>query len=235
MIKLMMCDLDNTLLPLHTQDKFVEIWFRDVAKKFHEHGLNAAHALNAMNEGCRAMVFNKSNQLNIDLFYEVACGLSGYPREVLEPVLNDYYATTFDNVRKIARENPYAPMIARLMREKAQYAVIATMPMFPIEACDKRLSWVGLSAKMFDLVTTCDYSTACKPNPKYFQEILEDFNVKPSEALMIGNDVREDMEPCELLGINTFLVTDNIITHGLPYSRFRQGDYPALIDYLNSL
>ena len=43
-------------------------------------------------------------------------------------------------------------------REKAEHAVIATMPMFPIEACNKRLSWVGLNASMFDLVTTCDHS-----------------------------------------------------------------------------
>ena len=36
MIKLIMSDLDNTLLPLYTQEKFVDIWFRDVAKKFYE-------------------------------------------------------------------------------------------------------------------------------------------------------------------------------------------------------
>ena len=235
MIKLIMCDLDNTLLPLYTQEKFVDIWFRDVAKKFYEHHLNQAIGLNAMNEGCRAMVFNKGGKLNIDVFYEVACELSGYTREQLEAVMNDYYATTFDNVREIARENPYAPQIARLMREKAEHAVIATMPMFPIEACNKRLSWVGLNASMFDLVTTCDYSSTCKPNTQYYAEILEDFNVKPHQALMIGNDVREDMEPCEQLGIDTFLVTEHLITHNLPYSRFRQGNYPDLIEYLDSL
>lgn len=235
MIKLIMCDLDNTLLPLVTQEKFVDIWFRDVAKKFYEHNLNQAIGLNAMNEGSRAMVFNKGQKLNIDVFYEVACGHSGFTREQLEAVMNDYYATTFDNVREIARENPYAPEIARLMRKKAEYAVIATMPMFPLEACDKRLSWVGLSASMFDLVTTCDNSSACKPSTQYYAQILEDFGVKPQEALMIGNDVREDMEPCEQLGIDTFLVTEHLITHNLPYRRFRQGNYPVLIDFLKRL
>ncbi len=235
MKKLIMCDLDNTLLPLYTQEKLVEIWFRDVAKKFHEHGLNPANTLNAVNEGCRAMAFNQGAKINIDVFYDTACELSGYPREQLDAVMADYYNTTFDHVREIARQNPFAPQIARLMREKAQYAVIATMPMFPMQACDKRLSWVGLSASMFDLVTTSDYSSYCKPNEKYYSEILDDFGVKPSEALMIGNDVREDMEPCEQLGIDTFLVTDHIITHQLPYRRFTQGNYPVLIEYLQSL
>ena len=235
MIKLIMSDMDNTLVPLYTQDKFVDIWFRDIAKKFYEHGLNQAVALNAMNDGCRAMVFNTGEKRNIDVFYEVACARSGYTREELEPVIDDYYATTFENVREIARENPYAPEIARLMREKAEHTVLATMPMFPLEACEKRLRCVGLDASMFDLVTTCDFSSYCKPNENYYAEILMHFGVKPKEALMIGNDVREDMEPCEQLGIETFLVTDHIITHNLPYSRFEQGNYPVLIEYLKSL
>lgn len=235
MLKLIMCDLDNTLLPLYTQEKFVEIWFRDVARKFREHGLDPAKAINAMNDGCRAMIFNDGKKPNIEVFYDVACELSGYPRDVIAPVLDDYYSSAFETVREIARKNPYAVQIARLMREKADYAVIATMPMFPLEACDRRMRWVGLKARMFDLVTTCGYSSYCKPDPRYYAEILDDFGVKPDEALMIGNDVREDMEPCERLGIATFLVTDHMITHNLPYNRFRRGNYPVLIDYLNSL
>lgn len=235
MKKLIMSDLDNTLLPLYTQEKFVEIWFRDIAKKFYEHGLNQAVALNAMNDGCRAMVFNQGEKKNIDVFYDVACRVSGYTRKQLSPVLDDYYTSTFENVRELARTNPYAVQAARLMRQKARYAVIATMPMFPIEACDMRLSWVGLRADMFDLVTTCDFSSYCKPKNEYYQEILDHFGVKPRDALMIGNDVREDMQPCRALGIDTFLVTDHIITHNLPYDDYRQGGYPELIRYLNTL
>lgn len=230
-----MCDLDNTLLPLNTQEKFAEMWFRDVAKKFLEHGLNPSVALNAMNEGCRAMLFNQGEKPNIEAFYDVACDISCYTREEIEPVIDDYYATTFDNVRELAGENPYAPEIARLMKEKARHAVIATMPLFPYEACKKRMSWVGVDAEMFDLVTTCDLSSFSKPNPNYFIEILNRFGVRPNEALMIGNDVREDMEPCEFIGVSEFLVTDHVITHNLPYSRFRQGTYEELIEYLKKL
>ena len=235
MKKLIMSDLDNTLLPLYTQKEFVEIWFRDVAKKFYEYGLNQAVLLNAVNDGCRAMIFNDGKRSNIDVFYDVVTEKSGYARAQLDPVFADYYSSTFANVKEIAGENPYAPEIARLMREKAEYAVIATMPMFPIEAAATRMGWIGLKPEMFDLVTTCDYSSYCKPNPGFFREILEDFGVDPKDALMIGNDVREDMEPCEELGIDVFLVTDNIITHGLEYDRFRQGTTAELIDFLKAL
>lgn len=235
MKKLIMSDLDNTLLPLYTQEKFVDIWFRDIAKVFRDHGLNPSIALNAMNDGCRAMIFNQGEKRNIDVFYDVACERSGFTREEIAPVMDEYYTTTFANVKEIARENPYATEIARLMREKSTYAVIATMPMFPIEACDMRMRWVGIGADQFDLVTTCDFSSYCKPNPNYYREIMAHFGVTADETLMIGNDVREDMEPCESLGIDTFLVTEHIITHNLPYSRFMQGTYPELIDYLKKL
>ena len=235
MKKLIMSDLDNTLIPVITQEKFVDIWFRDIAKIFHRHRLDPSRALNAMNDGCRAMLFNKGTKPNIDVFFDAAVEVSGYSREEIEPVIDEYYSTTYENVRKITLENPYAPQIARLMRKKSEFAVIATMPLFPLDACDKRMSWTGIRADMFDLVTTCDYSSYCKPNPKYYKEILADFGVKPKDALMIGNDVREDMEPCEKLGIDTFLVTDYIIDHGLDHSRFRKGSYADLIKYLESL
>ena len=235
MKKLIMSDLDNTLLPLITQKTFVEIWFRDVAVKLREHGIDVGAGLRAMKDGYKAMIFNEGEGRNIDVFYDVACELSGYPRAQLEAVMDDYYSSSFSNVRSIARENPYAVEIARLMRQKAGLAVIATMPLFPLSACDERLSWVGLRADMFDLVTTCDFSSYCKPCPEYFAEILDHFGVRPEDALMIGNDVREDMEPCEELGIETFLVTDYIYDHELDYSRFRQGGYPELIEYLKGL
>lgn len=235
MKKLIMSDLDNTLVPIVTQEDFARMWFTDVARLFGAHGLDPAAAVSAMDSGCRAMILNNGEKINLDVFYEVACAQSGYTRAEIEPIINEYYAGSFANVRSLARENPYAPGIARLMREKSQYAVIATMPMFPLSACEMRMSWVGLSAGMFDAVTTCENARYCKPNPRYYAAIMERFGAAPEETLMIGNDVREDMAPCESLGVDVFLVTDHIITHGMDYARFRQGSYPELIKYLESL
>ncbi len=233
--KLVMSDLDNTLLPIITQEEFVKIWFRDIAKKFYEHNIEQSRGLNAMNEGSRAMILNDGTMLNAERFFGTAVPLSGCTREKLVEALTDYYADTFANVRGICRENPYAPEIARLMRAHAEHAVIATMPMFPYEAAKTRMRWVGLDADSFDYVTSFDSCSYCKPNPGFYREILERFKVEPKDALMIGNDVREDMEPCEELGIETFLVTDHMITHGLDYSRFRRGTYPELIEFLKTV
>ena len=209
--KLIMSDLDNTLLPIYTQERFVEIWFRDISEKFSAYGLDP------------------------EVFYEEVEKISGYTREQIEPPMMDYYTTTFGNVFDITLPNPYAVRIAELMREKADYAVVATMPVFMKEAVYMRMGWVGLTPEMFDHITTADTSSYCKPNPLYFQEILDRFGVKPEEALMIGNDVREDMQPCKTLGVDVFLVTDHIITHDLPYDEFRQGKYEDLVEFLEAL
>lgn len=233
--KLIMSDLDNTLVPIYTQERFVEIWFRDIAAKFREYGLDPVRAAGGVNQGIRAMLYNESGKKNIDVFYEEVEKISGYTRGQIEPPTLDYYTTTFENVYDITLPNPFAVHIAELMRLKADYTVIATMPVFTIEAVAMRMRWVGLAPSMFDHVTTAHTSCFCKPNPRYFQEILDRFGVRPEETLMIGNDVREDMQPCQTLGIDVFLVTDHMITHDLPYEAFRQGRYGDLVAFLESL
>lgn len=233
--KLIMSDLDNTLLPIYTQDKFVEIWFRDISEIFRSYGLDPVLAASGVNQGVRAMLYNESGRKNIEIFYEEVEKISGYTREQIEPPTLDYYSTTFENVYDITLPNPYAMRIAELMKEKAEHTAVATMPVFTIEAVAMRMAWVGIKPEMFDYVTTADTSCYCKPNPLYFQEILDRFGVTADETLMIGNDVREDMRPCKKLGIDVFLVTNHIITHDLPYDEFRHGTYEELVAFLEKL
>ena len=230
--KLIMSDLDNTLLPIYTQEKFAEMWFRDMARKFVDYGLEPKSALQGMNSAIRAMLYNESGKKNIEVFYEKVEEVSGYKKEQIEPIAHDYYTSTFENVYEITLPNPHAPEIAALMKQKARFAVVATMPVFTLDAVRARLNWVGLEPEMFDFVTTAENSSYCKPNPLYFREILDRFGAAPDEALMIGNDVREDMQPCRELGIDTFLVTEHMITHDLPYDAYRRGGYEDLIGFL---
>jgi len=51
------------------------------------------------------------------------------------------------------------------------------------------------------------YETRCeKSNPKMFRRTLEILNVKPSEAVMIGDDVPIDILISKRLGIRTILL-----------------------------
>jgi FMN phosphatase YigB (HAD superfamily) len=89
--------------------------------------------------------------------------------------------------------------------------VLATNPIFPLCAVHSRLQWAGLTPEDFDLITSYETSHYCKPDPRYYGEILEKLGLTPSRCLMIGNDVGEDIQSAQSLGLATFLIEDCIL------------------------
>jgi FMN phosphatase YigB (HAD superfamily) len=77
------------------------------------------------------------------------------------------------------------------------------------------MKWAGLLENDFEHVTIFETSCYCKPNPKYFIEICERIDIKPEDAIMIGNDMQQDMVASEV-GLKTFLVEDYKIDRGVP-------------------
>ena len=88
--------------------------------------------------------------------------------------------------------------------------ILATNPLFPAQATHWRIQWAGMKPEDFELVTTYDNSSSCKPNPKYYQDILDQFGLKAEECVMVGNDVTEDMI-AGTMGMKVFLLTDCMI------------------------
>ena len=98
------------------------------------------------------------------------------------------------------------------------------------------MRWAGLEPEMFAAYTTYEDCHFCKPNPKYYQELLEKLQLKPEECVMVGNDFDEDIVPTEGLGMKTFLLTDCLINkNGADFSKYSQGDFEALKNYLKNL
>ena len=115
------------------------------------------------------------------------------------------------------------------LRDAGYELVLATNPIFPQVATYSRLRWAGFQPEDFSLITTYENSTSCKPNLAYYQEILQKIGRAPSECLMVGNDVTEDLCVREL-GMEAFLLTDCLINReqrrdltGVP-----QGSFDAL-------
>ena len=97
------------------------------------------------------------------------------------------------------------------------------------------MSFVGLDDKDFDYITAYEDQYFIKPDTRYYQALLDKYNVSPSECLMIGNDEHEDAYPCKNLGIDVYLVNDCAIrSEKHPYSGL-EGSFSDLIDYLKGL
>ena len=112
--------------------------------------------------------------------------------------------------------------------------MLATNPIFPAIATKSRISWAGLQLEDFEYYTTYENSSYCKPNPKYYIDILEKLNCKPDECLMVGNDVEEDMI-AQSIGMKVFLLTDCLINkNDKDITQFQHGGFNELYQYINS-
>jgi uncharacterized damage-inducible protein DinB len=88
--------------------------------------------------------------------------------------------------------------------------VIATSPYFPREATHHRLRWAGLPPEKypFALVSSYENFHFTKPNSAYFAEVLGRLGWPDGPALMVGNDVEQDLIPAAALGLATYHALD---------------------------
>ena len=68
------------------------------------------------------------------------------------------------------------------------------------------MGWVGLAAEDFDLITSYESDSCCKPNPQYFLSICERLGVKPEEFLYLG-DMSVDIVCAKNAGMHSVGVT----------------------------
>lgn len=235
MKKLIMTDLDCTLLPMN-QDAYIELYVKEIAKLFCEHGYDGKAIAKATMQSSYMMAKNDGLKTNEEAFNLAFSSIIKEDSKKIIETFPQVYGERYEIIKSVTNENPYIDEIVELMREHSEYIVVATQPMFPIEAVRRRLGWIGLSDTLFDHITTYDNSTYCKPNPLYYKEIMDKFSANAQNTVMIGNDITEDILPCEKLGVETFLVEDGLInTIGYDISNLRKGSYTDLIEYLKTL
>ena len=112
---------------------------------------------------------------------------------------------------------------------------LATNPLFPSVATEHRIGWAGLKPGDFELYTTYENSSYCKPNPDYYRDVAARLGVDCSECLMVGNDAAEDMQAAQSAGMSAFLLTDCLINRrDLPVD-CPHGGFDELAAYLKTL
>ena len=232
MLKYVLFDLDGTLLPMD-QDAFVKIYFKGLADKLKPYGLDTEKLLTSIWYGVSKMVKNDGLKLNEEVFWKAAEEQYGEDLTKYISIFDDYYKNEFDLTKKVCQKNEFIPEMIKKLKEKGLKLVIATNPIFPAIATEKRILWAGLDKQDFEFVTTYENSCSGKPNLIYYQEILKKINAKPDECLMVGNDAFEDMV-ARKLGIDVFLILDCLInSKNEDISTFNQGSFEMLVDYID--
>jgi len=225
-------DLDGTLLPFD-QDVFIKAYFGSLAKKLEPYGFDSAKLFEAIWGGTREMVKNNGTATNEEVFWK--CFAKVYGDDVLsyQPIFQEYYFNEFQNVKKICGFQPKSAELIALLKERGIRVILATNPLFPSIATESRIRWAGLSTDDFELYTTYENSSFCKPNPDYYREIISKTGIDPLTSIMVGNDVAEDLI-AKTLGMRVFLLTDCLINQAEEdISVYPHGDFDALVRFID--
>ncbi len=231
-IKYVFFDLDGTLLPM--DERFNDAYFGGLCKKMVPHGYEPKTLIATIWAGVKEMVKNDGSRTNEDAFWDTFEKVIGKNARKDEPYFAAYYEEDFDSIADVCPCDPRARLILDMLHEKRIPAVLATNPIFPAIATQKRIAWAGLSTEDFIFYTTYENFGFCKPNPAYYRAILEQIGARPEECLMVGNDVDEDMV-ARKLGMEVFLLTDCLLNrHDTDINQFPHGNFDDLIAFLQN-
>ncbi|RIV24284.1 HAD family hydrolase [Alicyclobacillaceae bacterium I2511] len=234
MLRALLFDLDGTLLPLN-QEEFMRNYFRALVPAvapFVDKDVAIAQIMACTEK----MIHNEEPQwTNEQVFWESFSAVSAAPLAPLKQATDEFYRTRFAHLQSASQRTPQAREVCNLANEKGYVLVLATNPVFPEIAIRHRMAWAGIEDVPFTLVTTMENMHYCKPSPKYFMEIAEKIGVSPEECMMIGNDVQEDGVAGKS-GMETFLVTDNLLDRGEPVREFtHQGNLTELLEFVQGI
>lgn len=230
-LKAILFDLDGTLLPMD-QDQFVTAYFSMLAKKLSAYGYQPKELVNTVWTGTYAMIKNDGSRTNEQAFWAEFSKVYGDNVDRDTALFAEFYGNEFCQAKIHCGYNPEAPKTIHTLRDMGYRVALATNPVFPSIATETRMGWAGLSPDDFELFTTYENSSYCKPNPAYFAEILEKMNLHPEECLMVGNDVNDDGGALAL-GMQLFLLTDCLINHkNADISAIPHGTFADLMQYI---
>ena len=224
MIKNILFDLDGTLLPMD-MEKFTQGYFKRLVMKAAPRGYEPEKLIKSVWAGTAAMVKNNGGITNEEAFWNKFSEIYGKEKAGADkPMFDEYYCKEFSDVKADCGFDPAAAETVAALKAKGFALVLAS-----------RVEWAGLDKNDFLLYTTYENSHYCKPNPKYYEEILERLHMNAEECLMVGNDVNEDMV-AETLGMKVFLLTDCLLNKdNKDISAYPHGGFPELLSFVEEL
>ena len=231
MIKTILFDLDGTLLPMNI-DKFIKTYFDHLSAHMEKYGYEKQEFSNTIWSCIKAMVKNDGTQTNKQVFWQEFSKVYGEKSQTDLPYFDDFYENYFNNVQHSCGYNKQSLQLIKTLKQMGYKLILATNPLFPRVATQKRIKWAGLDEHDFDLITVYENSCYSKPNLQYYKDILLKQNINPLECMMVGNDVGEDMIASQL-GLKVFLLTADIINrNNQDISVYPNGDMNDLLEYI---
>lgn len=220
MMQTILLDLDDTLLG-NNMERFLPLYFAALGERMAEFAA-PEDLVRKVLASSRVMMQNQdpsvTNQQAFDADFFPALGHS---ESEVRPVIASFYEDDFPALKQYTQLRPEARPLVQYLFDQGYDVVIATNPLFPRRAIEHRLDWAGVSDFPFKLVTTYENSHFSKPNPRYYQEILDVVGCRPQEAIMMGDDFENDIAPAMQVRLHTYWITDGTLDDKSSYPGLR--------------
>jgi FMN phosphatase YigB (HAD superfamily) len=205
LLKAVLFDLDNTLIRFDERE-FFEAYIPRISKVFSDL-MPPETLITKLLLSTQMLMNNKGQMSNAEYFMNsFSQGYEGYREEIWKRFIK-FYETEFDRFQTLVSVTPGVREVFVKLKKMGVKLVIASNPIWPQIVQMKRLSWASLGDWSFELVTSIENMSYCKPHIEYYLEVCQKINEKPEGCLMVGNDPVNDLVVAKI-GMKTFLVTD---------------------------
>ncbi len=232
-LKAVFWDLDGTLLRMDIHE-FLGRYLPEISRALP--GQDPASVGKAIMDATLDVVMSPNDpRANMDKFKEAFIRRVPVTGDEAFSRFNAFYDREFYSLGTPYAPDPDAIMALSFARDKGLVQALTTNPIFPMRALLHRMAWAGIDASLFAHITSYENSNACKPHAKCFLDVAALLEVEPGNVLVVGNDIREDMEPAHRAGMRTFLVEGYVIDNGSPSAVDARGGFTTLVKVMESL
>lgn len=207
----LLLDLDDTLLDSNMQD-FIPAYFKVLSETLQEI-VSPEIMLPALMGGTRKMMEKRDPDRTLQVvFDEYFFRKINQERSMIQKKIDLFYDEVFPQLKYLTHKRTDAVEFVNWAFEHEFKVVIATNPLFPLKAIQHRLRWAGLAPENFPftLVTSYETSHFTKENSAYFTEILGKLGWQDDPIVMVGNDLKMDIEPAIESGLPVYWLTNNV-------------------------
>jgi FMN phosphatase YigB (HAD superfamily) len=232
-INTVLFDLDGTLLPIDSAT-FEKVYFAALASRFTDM-YRPEEFTKIIWDATKDMVANKEHVTNQTAFMDALGVVVTSRLPEMQRRFDAFYEDGFDAVRAAVLDNKPVREAVGTLKNKGYALAVATNPLFPRRAVEKRIAWTGFERADFVYVSSFEDNHYCKPHVEFYLEVLGALGRQPEECLMVGNDPLEDTAATKA-GIKTYLITNHLIPRpGRSIPADYQGKYEDFLEFVRGL
>ncbi len=233
----LLIDLDDTLIT-NPQESFMPAYLKLLSARLSKHTPPQKMVPQLLNATDQMLLKDLPSKTLEEVFDENFYPHLGIEKKNVSAEIEAFYEQDFNSLKHSAALRPDASEMVSYASSREHTLVVATNPLFPMNAMRTRLSWGGYEQpeNPFRYVTSYEYMHFAKPNLAYYAEILGVLGWPCQPVGMIGNSLRDDILPVASLGFPAYWLDGQ--TSQVPddvQHRVTVGSFKDILPWIDSL